>query len=221
MSISIPPSSESVSSRRGPRIVAAVDFEPLSIAALRRAIAVAAAQHAELHVVCVREPGSLVPALHTDLPPDALTRLRDVTTRELEASTATLASGSIPKVVTHVLAGSPAAEIVWLAAHLDADLIVVGTHGRKGVSRMVLGSVAEKVARTAGCPVLVERGKHHDEAAKVPEIEPLCEKCQATRAASSGAELWCAEHGSHHTHAHVYHGRDDGSERIGPWGFSV
>jgi nucleotide-binding universal stress UspA family protein len=221
MAISIPPSSSPVSSKRGPRIVVAVDFEQQSIGALRRAIAVAAVQNAELHVLCVREPGSLVPALHTDVPPDALTRLRNLTTQELEAASAILESGRIPKVVTHLLGGSPAAEIVWLAAHLDADLIVMGTHGRKGVSRMMLGSVAEKVARTAGCPVLVERVKHHDEATKVPEIEPLCDRCQAHRIASNGAELWCAEHGSHHLHSHVYHGRDDGSERARPWGFSV
>jgi len=43
------------------------------------------------------------------------------------------------------------------AAELGADLIIMGTHGRRGVSRLLLGSVAESVARTAPCPVLLVR----------------------------------------------------------------
>jgi len=43
------------------------------------------------------------------------------------------------------------------AAEIGADLIVMGTHGRRGVSRLLLGSVAESVARTAPCPVLLVR----------------------------------------------------------------
>jgi len=219
MSISIPPSSDPRTAKRAARILVAVDFEPQSVGALRRAIAIAAGQGAELHVMCVREPGALVPALHGDLPPDALTRLRAVTSDELaEARTLGLA-GDIPKVVTHLLTGTAASEIVWLAANLDVDLIVMGTHGRTGVARYVIGSVAETVTRKAGCPVLVERPKHHDETARVPEIEPLCEHCQLRRTQTGGAELWCAEHASHYMHAHVYHGRDDGARRMRPWGF--
>jgi nucleotide-binding universal stress UspA family protein len=221
MSITIPPSSDPRSAKRPARILAAVDFEPQSVGALRRAIAIAAAQGAELHVMCVREPGSLVPAMHGDLPPDALTRLREVTANELAAARLLDPGGNIARVITHLLTGTPAAEIVWLAANLDADLIVMGTHGRKGVSRYVLGSVAETVTRTAGCPVLVERPKHHDETARVPEIEPLCERCAQRRTESNGAELWCAEHASHHVHTHLYHGRDDGAGRMRPWGFSA
>ncbi len=49
------------------------------------------------------------------------------------------------------------------AKEIGADLIVVGTHGRRGVSRVLLGSVAETVVRTAPCPVLTVRmAKHHD-----------------------------------------------------------
>lgn len=50
--------------------------------------------------------------------------------------------------------GSAAPEIVYQAARLSADLIVLGTHGRSGFERLVLGSVAEKVVRQAACPVL-------------------------------------------------------------------
>jgi nucleotide-binding universal stress UspA family protein len=50
--------------------------------------------------------------------------------------------------------GPPATEIVSTASDLKVDLIVMGTHGRRGLSRMFMGSVAEKVVRTAPCPVL-------------------------------------------------------------------
>jgi nucleotide-binding universal stress UspA family protein len=57
--------------------------------------------------------------------------------------------------VTHQLAhGDPATEIVRLANEDKADLIVMGSHGRSGLSRLLMGSVAEKVLRMAPCPVL-------------------------------------------------------------------
>jgi nucleotide-binding universal stress UspA family protein len=59
----------------------------------------------------------------------------------------------------HVLAGPPAQEITRVAAKVKADLVIVGTHGRRGVERLVLGSVAEEVLRIAQCPVLVMRHK--------------------------------------------------------------
>jgi nucleotide-binding universal stress UspA family protein len=203
-------------SGRPPRIVAAYDFTPQATAALRRAVAVAEAHGAELHVVCVREPGALVPALHAEMPAAALGRLRDAAVAEIGAAP------HLAKVVTHLLVGTPATEIAWLAAHLDADLVVVGTHGRTGVSRFVLGSVAEKLTRIAGCPVLVERAKQHDPKVMVPEIEPLCPKCAEHRERSAGAELWCAEHASHHVQTHVYSGeRHSHPMSFRSWGFSA
>ncbi len=67
--------------------------------------------------------------------------------------------GAPVELVPHVLAGPAAKEVLRVARGLGADLIVVGTHGRGGVKRWVLGSVAEEVLRKAGCPVLVMRHK--------------------------------------------------------------
>jgi universal stress protein A len=53
--------------------------------------------------------------------------------------------------------GVPAGEIVEAAAAERADMIVIGTHGRTGLGRFLLGSVAERVVRTAPCPVLTVR----------------------------------------------------------------
>ena len=55
--------------------------------------------------------------------------------------------------------GKPAHEILAVAREWPADVIVVGSHGRHGISRVLLGSVAEAVMRHADCPVLVIRGK--------------------------------------------------------------
>jgi nucleotide-binding universal stress UspA family protein len=104
----------------------------------------------------------------------------------------------------HVTVGRAANEIVWVAAHFDVDLIVVGSHGRRGLSRLLLGSVAEKVVRLAGCPVVVARAKFHDPAAKMAEIEPICDDCATVRRESSGAQLWCPRHSEHHVRAHTY-----------------
>ena len=62
-----------------------------------------------------------------------------------------------PKIpVTHVLLeGDPATEITRYAAEAGIDVVVIGTHGRTGVDRLVMGSVAEKVMREAPCSVLV------------------------------------------------------------------
>jgi nucleotide-binding universal stress UspA family protein len=59
------------------------------------------------------------------------------------------------QVETHVEVGEPASDIVsWAQTH-GCDLIVVGTHGRRGFRRLMLGSVAERVVRTAEVPVLI------------------------------------------------------------------
>jgi len=64
--------------------------------------------------------------------------------------------GSVP--FTHRLTmGDPAGEIVRIAEDEGAEMIVLGTHGRTGVTRLLMGSVAEAVVRRAPCPVLVYR----------------------------------------------------------------
>ena len=54
--------------------------------------------------------------------------------------------------------GDPTTLVLQIAEELPADMIVLGSHGRHGVSRLVLGSVAETVMRKARCPVLVAKG---------------------------------------------------------------
>ena len=59
---------------------------------------------------------------------------------------------------TLMVIGDPSGQIVRTARSLRADLIVVGTHGRQGLTKFFLGSVAERVIATAACPVMTIRG---------------------------------------------------------------
>jgi nucleotide-binding universal stress UspA family protein len=67
-----------------------------------------------------------------------------------------------------VTAGEPVSEIIRVAAAKGADLIVVGTHGKTGVHRWLMGSVAENVLRRAPCPVLAAKRPMREEAELAP-----------------------------------------------------
>ncbi len=69
-----------------------------------------------------------------------------------------------------VVIGDPAQEIVQVAVDNDADLLLLGTHGRKGVAKLVLGSVAEQVLHNAPCAVLIARTPNFDGRVKSPVI---------------------------------------------------
>ena len=70
------------------------------------------------------------------------------------------------EIETMVLEGHPADEILNVAYDEDIDIIVMGTVGRSGITRLLMGSVAEKVTRHAPCPVLVVRYKDGEEDAE-------------------------------------------------------
>jgi nucleotide-binding universal stress UspA family protein len=112
-------------------------------------------------------------------------------------------------VVSHVRLDSPSLGIAQFASELNADLIIVGTHGRAGLARMLMGSVAEMTVRYARCPVLVIPS-----AEPLPEvkIEPACAECLRARAESGGRDLWCEQHRERHGRRHTYHQADHGGE---------
>lgn len=207
------------------RVVAAIDMSEASPRVLRRALLIAnASAGAEVHVAFVVDP----PAV--GLAPEAVVTVENTSdslpqlTRFVEEHTGELTSKlgalQVGKITAHLLTGAPAREIVWLAAHLEADLIVIGTHGRTGIKRALLGSVAERVVRLAGCPVFVDRALHHDPGAHDPEVVPLCPACKERREATGGKQLWCAHHQEHHAHGHVYSAPQMSTGAPpGPWGF--
>lgn len=202
------------------KIVVGIDTTEISDRALRAALEIAARDgRTEVHAIRVFEPFvdpiSAV-AVNIDGQLEALTTQLQ---KSVAAMIAEHGSLSIAAVVGHSVLGTPARCIVALAAQVDADLIVVGTHGRRGVKRALLGSVAEEVLRTAGCPVYCVRPKEHPQGERVPTVEPLCDECAATRARTNNSELWCARHGERHQRAHVYHYEPRSTEAVRPWGF--
>jgi nucleotide-binding universal stress UspA family protein len=76
------------------------------------------------------------------------------------------------RVHPHVRIGKPVDTVLQMAVDYDADMIIVGTHARRGLDRMMLGSVAEKLVRTAHCPVLVARPKNYAGAQKTKLPDP-------------------------------------------------
>ncbi|HEY8370802.1 MAG TPA: universal stress protein [Thermodesulfobacteriota bacterium] len=144
-------------------ILVPVDFSPPSerAAEFARSLAVPLGSRMRLlHVVQGSAPPlGLRPAVY-----DALLEARDRVLKEAEQALETLAgrlaAGDGAPSVEHVVietAESVGDAIVDEARKAGADLIVIGTHGRRGVERVLLGSVAERVVRRADCPVVTVR----------------------------------------------------------------
>ena len=152
-------------------VVAATDLSEASLPVVEAAARAAERRNARLVVVTAVDfsyatwgsvAGAPFGATPVVPPPETQLQVRDAMRetmkRELDRVRAT---GD-----AEVLDGSPASAVLEFAEKLDAELIVVGTHGRTGLSRLALGSVAEHVVRSAGCPVLVVRS------GSVPTTQP-------------------------------------------------
>ncbi len=185
--------------------LAAIDGTSCADRALEIASTLGAAlgQQAELHIVHVlpaAPPLSLMGAAQLTSPTDLLVAGRALLDRACDAA-GSLFKG---KISGHLAAGEPWREIVQTASTLSADLVVVGTEGRTGLARMALGSVAENVARHAGCPVLVVRPKDYH-AQVEPGIEPPCADCVDTQIKTARARLWCDRHAAHHPQGRLHY----------------
>jgi nucleotide-binding universal stress UspA family protein/mono/diheme cytochrome c family protein len=140
------------------RILVPLDFSANSTRALDYAYALAKKFEAALHLVHVCEVPSMMTGsmdAYAIAYTDWSQRLGDEAERELEKLRPRLADVTVS---TEVLFGNPARAIVTAAHADDVDLIVMGTHGHGAVMHMVMGNVAERVVRTADCPVLTVRG---------------------------------------------------------------
>ena len=92
----------------------------------------------------------------------------------LRANFATQNAESEVHFFVHARIGSPAEQILALASEVSADSIVIGSHGRQGMQRLLLGSVSERVVREARCPVIVVRDKTY-EAVELLNVQPVPE----------------------------------------------
>lgn len=185
-------------------IVAAVDGMPSSRDVVRVAVAAARGFPAgEIHYLHVAEP----PMTSSDRPLPAYSTNELVADgkRILAEVVRETASRFVGRVETHVAVGFAARAILQLAADLDADLIVVGSHARSWLGRMVFGSVARTVLGHAHCAVLVARPAEPwaDDGAGL--IESPCKSCHATQHATHGAQLWCEHHRARSVAPHIHY----------------
>lgn len=142
------------------KILCAIDFSRSSRVAVEDAADLAKRVGATLTLIHVREP---------PLPPDEVTfnakDLAAADAREVQgkldtwrAEAAQLAGGSVDALLVHGAAGL---EVVEAARRGEYDVIVTGSHSRKGIRHALLGSVAERIVRDARCSVIVARELEH------------------------------------------------------------
>jgi universal stress protein A len=134
------------------KILCPIGFDRNSAAALKFAHELADPDKSTLYLLHVDSAPSIEPIM---LEPKPILS-EGIAERELERLVQQHMTSSAPcRIMTR--RGDPASVIVTVAEELKVDLIVMPTHGHKGIERMILGSVAERVAREAGRPVLTIR----------------------------------------------------------------
>ncbi|MBX0285002.1 universal stress protein [Haloarcula salinisoli] len=148
------------------RILVPTDGSPSMQSVVDHATELAAVHDATLHGLYVVDTGSFA-TLPVETTWDGVTEmLREE--GELALSEFTERAGDAP-VETAIMNGNPSSEIVEYAREHDCDTIVMGTHGRGGIDRLLLGSVAERVVRAAPIPVVtvpISEGETDVEAAR-------------------------------------------------------
>jgi nucleotide-binding universal stress UspA family protein len=142
------------------QVVVAYDFSPSAEEALMRAVDVAARapQHV-LHVVSALDP-SVYGRHVTAAAAESIDRQ---VSERVAASFAGRETEHEVQFFVHARIGHPVDEILAVARDVGADLLFIGSHGKTGVERFLLGSVSERVVREARCPVMVVRPKGYDD----------------------------------------------------------
>ena len=148
------------------RILCPIDFDGNSLEALRMARGMAEQNKAKLFVLHVMPP--------VDPTVVSAPLIAEQSENRARAELLRISNTELPGVDHETLLrfGHPAKEIIAGEAATNADLVVMATHGRTGVSHLILGSVAEKVVRESSCPVLTVRMKTPHESAEEQLKQP-------------------------------------------------
>ena len=154
------------------RILVPVDFSETAKKALQYALPFAKAFDAELVLVYVIQSYSLPPEIGY-VPPELLVNQGDFihSAREELDKWRAREIGGRARAQARVCEGVPWQEVVTVARETNADLIIMATHGLTGLKHALLGSVTERVARHAPCPVLVVRERERDFVSPAPKVE--------------------------------------------------
>jgi universal stress protein A len=144
------------------KIVVPTDFSNESLAVLDWVQKLSDRGHAEVHCVnVVQQPMMYMPVMSAtamaSMPP--INELQSMSQESLRVFVENNMGELDNSPVTKVLVGRPAEEITNYAKEIDAQMIVIATHGHSGLTHMMLGSTAEGVVRQASCPVLTIRSQ--------------------------------------------------------------
>lgn len=139
-------------------IVVATDGSECAQAASNEASKLASALGAKLTLVYVFDPIKYVlPEGYVPYTPDQFSNMTDHFAQMLNREKTRVEQLGAPSVETRLLQGTPNEEINAFAQQSNASLLVIGTHGRGALARMLLGSTAERLVRSATIPVLTVR----------------------------------------------------------------
>jgi nucleotide-binding universal stress UspA family protein len=139
------------------KVLVAVDREPVAVRAAEIGVDLAQALGAEVAFITVVDSALAYPG-DTGTPASELIAAAKLDANRLVTS---LRQRLLPhsSAIDFIQVGAPSEEIVKVAKEWSADLLVIGSHGRGGMQRALLGSVAETVMRHAPCPLVVVRSK--------------------------------------------------------------
>lgn len=141
------------------RMLVPTDFSPASDLAFHYAIDLAGRHGSRLHLLHVIDESAFATAypdgFYMELP-GVRAAMMDDAKAQLDRMAETCGKANLT-ATTEVAVGRPAATITAKANERGTDLLVMGTHGRSGVAHLLIGSVAERVVRTAPCAVLTVR----------------------------------------------------------------
>jgi nucleotide-binding universal stress UspA family protein len=188
----------------GIKIVVGYDFSETSNIALAEALRQASLQPGSLlHALVVLDDKQSAPFPDIAVDYHGAAAMQERLDTVVQAQVAELRPEGLVFFV-HARIGNPAEQLLGLATEAEADLVCVGTHGRSGVKRLLLGSVAEHVVRHARCPVLVARAADYPISSNL-ELESACPACVERRKQTSGAEWWCEPHAKPYVPPTRYH----------------
>lgn len=143
------------------KVLVAMDCSECSLAAVRAVMGQFRPGHVEFYLLHVIDPMMYVPlsegAVHDSKRVEALREVNFARAHDLVTRGTRLLVDAGHPVQSAITEGEPRTTIVAYAKHIQADVIVVGSHGRRGLRRLLLGSVSEYVARHAPCTVQIIR----------------------------------------------------------------
>jgi nucleotide-binding universal stress UspA family protein len=148
------------------KVLVATDFGEASAAALRYGRALATAFGAVLQVLHVTENLALMPLASLEgnvgLPPEVQEDIERAARQQTERLLTEHDRRWLDAQAVTITSDRTADTIIEFARANNVDLIVIGTHGRRALARLVMGSVAERIVRTAPCPVLTVHSLQHE-----------------------------------------------------------